>query len=52
MILSSYRGQGIGHWVMKRIEQYAHSLGIRRLLLVAGEGTDNFYKSQPSFPIR
>jgi GNAT superfamily N-acetyltransferase len=46
MILSSYRGQGIGHWVMKRIEQYAHSLGIRRLLLVAGEGTDNFYKSQ------
>lgn len=46
MILSGYRGQGIGHWIMKRIEQYAHSLGIRRLLLEAGEGTDNFYKSQ------
>lgn len=46
MILSQYRGQGIGHWIMKRIEQYAHGLGIRRLLLVAGEGTDSFYKSQ------
>lgn len=46
MILSSYRGQGIGHWTMKRIEQYAHSLGIRRLLLEAGDGTENFYKSQ------
>ncbi|MYM25022.1 GNAT family N-acetyltransferase [Duganella sp. FT135W] len=46
IILSEYRGQGIGHWIMKRIEQYALSMGIRRLLLVAGEGTDNFYKSQ------
>jgi GNAT superfamily N-acetyltransferase len=46
VILSSYRGQGVGHWIMKRIEQYAHSLGIRRLLLEAGDGTDNFYKSQ------
>lgn len=46
MILSQYRGQGIGHWIMKRIEQYALSVGIRRLLLEAGHGTDNFYKSQ------
>ncbi|WP_343729184.1 GNAT family N-acetyltransferase [Duganella sp.] len=46
MILSQYRGQGIGHWIMKRIEQYALSIGIRRLLLEAGDGTDNFYKSQ------
>ena len=46
MILSAYRGQGIGHWVMKRVEQYCLELGIKRLLLEAGHGTDNFYKSQ------
>jgi GNAT superfamily N-acetyltransferase len=46
MILSQYRGRGIGHWIMKRIEQYCASVGIKRLLLEAGEGTDNFYKSQ------
>lgn len=46
MISSAYRGQGIGHWIMKRIEQYCLGLGIRRLLLEAGDGTDNFYKSQ------
>ncbi|MYM67971.1 GNAT family N-acetyltransferase [Pseudoduganella sp. FT55W] len=46
MILSSHRGQGIGHWIMKRIEQYCLSVGIHRLLLQAGDGTENFYKSQ------
>jgi GNAT superfamily N-acetyltransferase len=46
IILSQYRGQGIGHWIMKRIEQYCAGAGIKRLLLEAGEGTDNFYKSQ------
>ncbi|MTV36904.1 GNAT family N-acetyltransferase [Duganella radicis] len=46
MIQSRYRGMGIGHWIMKRIEQYVLGLGIRRLLLVAAAGTDDFYKSQ------
>lgn len=46
MVQSQYRGQGIGHWIMTRIEQYCASVGIKRLLLEAGEGTDNFYKSQ------
>lgn len=46
MILSQHRGQGVGHWLMKRIEQYCATLSIKRLLLEAGDGTDNFYKSQ------
>lgn len=46
IILSQYRGRGIGHWIMKRIEQYCASVGIKRLLLEAGDGTDNFYQSQ------
>ena len=46
VINSKYRGQGIGHWFMTRIEQYCLGLGIRRLLLEAGDGTDSFYKSQ------
>ena len=46
MILSQYRGRGIGHWIMKRIEQFCAGAGIKRLLLEAGDGTDNFYKSQ------
>ena len=33
-----------------RIEQYVLGLGIRRLLLVAGDGTDSFYKSQSFVP--
>jgi N-acetylglutamate synthase-like GNAT family acetyltransferase len=46
IISSKFRGQGIGHWFMTRIEQYCLGLGIRRLLLEAGDGTDAFYKSQ------
>lgn len=46
IISSKFRGQGIGHWFMTRIEQYCLAQGIRRLLLEAREGTDAFYKSQ------
>jgi N-acetylglutamate synthase-like GNAT family acetyltransferase len=46
IISSKFRGQGIGHWFMTRIEQYCLAQGIRRLLLEAGEGTESFYKSQ------
>lgn len=50
IISSKFRGQGIGHWFMTRIEQYCLGLGIRRLLLEAGDGTDAFYKSQSFMP--
>jgi len=46
IISSKFRGQGIGHWFMTRIEQYCLAAGIRRLLLEAGEGTESFYRSQ------
>jgi GNAT superfamily N-acetyltransferase len=46
IILSQYRGQGVGHWIMKRIEQYCLDHKIPRLLLEAGDGTDSFYLSQ------
>jgi N-acetylglutamate synthase-like GNAT family acetyltransferase len=46
IISSKFRGQGIGHWFMTRIEQYCMGQGIRRLLLEAREGTGSFYKSQ------
>jgi GNAT superfamily N-acetyltransferase len=46
IISSKFRGQGIGHWFMTRIEQYCLGQGIRRLLLEAGDGTEAFYKSQ------
>src|SRR3954464_13493182 len=44
IISSKFRGQGIGHWFMTRIEQYCLGQGIRRLLLEAGDGTETFYK--------
>ncbi|TFW16674.1 GNAT family N-acetyltransferase [Duganella callida] len=50
MILSTHRGQGIGHWFLKRIEQYCLDHKVFRLLLEAGEGTDNFYRSQAFVP--
>jgi N-acetylglutamate synthase-like GNAT family acetyltransferase len=46
IISSKFRGLGIGHWFMTRIEQYCLAQGIRRLLLEAGDGTESFYKSQ------
>ncbi|MRW88441.1 GNAT family N-acetyltransferase [Duganella sp. FT80W] len=46
MIMSPHRGQGVGHWFIKRIEQLCLNAHIKRLMLVAGDGTDNFYKSQ------
>lgn len=50
IISSAFRGQGIGHWFMLRIEQYCLGLGIRRLLLEAGDGTESFYVSQSFIP--
>lgn len=50
MILSQYRGRGVGHWLVKRIEQYCLGTGIQRLVLEAAEGTDDFYKSQAFVP--
>lgn len=50
IISSKFRGRGIGHWFMTRIEQYCLAQGIRRLLLEAGEGTESFYKSQAFVP--
>lgn len=43
IIHSQFRGQGIGPWFVQRIEQYCHTLGIRRLLLQAHPGTEAFY---------
>ncbi|GJI89725.1 MULTISPECIES: GNAT family N-acetyltransferase [Duganella] len=45
IVSSKFRGRGVGHWFMQRIEQYCHGLGIRRLLLEAANGTESFYKS-------
>jgi GNAT superfamily N-acetyltransferase len=50
MILSPYRGQGVGHWLIKRIEQYCLGRGTQRLILEAAEGTDKFYSSQAFVP--
>src|ERR1700754_2706902 len=32
IISSKFRGQGVGHWFIARIEQYCLGAGIRRLL--------------------
>ena len=45
IVSSKFRGRGVGHWFMQRIEQYCNGLGIRRLLLEAGNGTEAFYQS-------
>jgi GNAT superfamily N-acetyltransferase len=45
IVSSKYRGCGVGHWFMQRIEQYCNGLGIRRLLLEAANGTESFYQS-------
>lgn len=45
IVRSKYRSQGVGRWFMHRIEQYCNSLGIRRLVLQAANGSEKFYAS-------
>jgi GNAT superfamily N-acetyltransferase len=45
IIKKDYRGQGIGHWFMRAIEQYCAERGIRRLLLQATAESEEFYES-------
>nr|WP_315396133.1 GNAT family N-acetyltransferase [uncultured Duganella sp.] len=45
-VSSKFRRRGVGRWFMARIEQYCHAHGIRRVLLEAAEGTEEFYASQ------
>lgn len=45
LIASEYRGQGIGHWLMNRIEQYCRTQGIARLLLQPEPAAKRFYES-------
>ncbi|WP_332855302.1 GNAT family N-acetyltransferase [Duganella sp. S19_KUP01_CR8] len=45
IVRSKYRSQGVGRWFMHRIEQYCNSLGIRRLMLEAANGSEKFYQS-------
>lgn len=44
IVLSSYRGRGVGEWLIKNIERYCLGLGIPRLLLQSLEGTVGFYE--------
>ena len=55
IILDRFRGQGIGYWFLKQIEEYCVDFGICRLLLQAESGTKSFYeslqfKTDPSVP--
>ena len=43
IIHSKFRGQGVGHWFIQRIEQYCRTLGIKRLVLHPEQGTEDFY---------
>jgi GNAT superfamily N-acetyltransferase len=45
IIKKDYRGQGIGQWFIRAIEQYCASRGIRRLLLQPASGSEGFYAS-------
>ncbi|NVD74614.1 N-acetyltransferase [Duganella sp. BJB488] len=45
IVNSKYRSQGVGRWFVQRIEQYCHSLGIRRLVLRPTNGSEKFYAS-------
>lgn len=44
IVLSSYRGRGVGEWLIKSIERYCLGLGIPRMLLQSLEGTAGFYE--------
>jgi GNAT superfamily N-acetyltransferase len=45
IIKKDYRGQGVGHWFVRAIEEFCAARGIRRLVLQAAEGTNAFYES-------
>lgn len=43
IVASKHRGQGVGRWFLRHIEQYCVDQDIRRLLLQAAPGTERFY---------
>ncbi len=45
IVHSKFRSQGVGRWFLHRIEQYCNTLGIRRLVLRAANGSEKFYAS-------
>lgn len=44
IVLSTFRGRGVGDWFMKNIERFCVQSGIPRVLLVPHEGTHGFYE--------
>jgi ribosomal protein S18 acetylase RimI-like enzyme len=44
IILSKYRGQGVGQWLINNIERYCQGLGIPRMLLQPLENNRGFYE--------
>ncbi len=46
IVASKFRQRGIGSWFLVAIEQYAHSAGIKRLLLEPEPGTEGFYTAR------
>ncbi|MDB5933701.1 MAG: hypothetical protein JWQ01_1045 [Massilia sp.] len=50
IVLSTYRGQGVGDWFMKGIERYCVQFGIPRVLLQPREGTQGFYEKMHFVP--
>jgi GNAT superfamily N-acetyltransferase len=44
IILSKYRGQGVGEWLINNIERYCLGLGIPRMLLRPLENNKGFYE--------
>jgi GNAT superfamily N-acetyltransferase len=50
IIHSKFRGQGAGPWFIQRIEQYCRTLGIRRMVLEAHPGTEEFYAGLDFLP--
>ncbi len=44
-IKSKFRGQGVGRWFIKHIEQFCAGLGIRRMLLLPEAESLAFYEA-------
>ena len=45
VILSPYRGKGIGRWLVKQIEAYCNIFHIKRLILQSNSTNLHFYQS-------
>ena len=50
VVLTKYRGRGVGGWLLEQVERHCREQGIRRLILEPAAGTEAYYQAHQFIP--